>query len=94
MPIKLELYELKRLCSDMAAMGVATLIKSYAPAKDLISQRKAFERFQKVRVQRWLHNGDIQTYRQGAASNSIRYYSTAELMAMDNAERLKYIVNR
>lgn len=78
----------------MAALGVATFQKNLAPAKDLISQRKAFERFQKGRVLRWLNEGNIQTYRQGAAANSTRYYSTAELMAVDNAERLRYIVNR
>lgn len=94
MQIKFELYELKRLCADMAALGAATYMKNQAPAKDLISQRQAFERFQKAKVLRWLYNGDIQTYREGAAINSPKYYSTAELMAMENAERLKYIFNR
>ena len=39
MTVTMELYELKTLCSDMAALGVATYQKDAAPATDLISQR-------------------------------------------------------
>ena len=39
--ITLELYELKNLCMDMAALGAANYAKMLFPAKDLISQREA-----------------------------------------------------
>ena len=42
MTITMELYELKTLCANMAALGVATYQKEAAPASDLISQREAY----------------------------------------------------
>lgn len=94
MTISMELYELKTLCADMAALGVATFQKENAPASDLISQREAYKLFQEVRVKRWVANGMISPVRNGAALNSKRHYSRAELMALNNAERLNTIINR
>lgn len=90
----MELYELKTLCAEMAALGVATFQKNAAPADDLISQREAFRQFQEVRVKRWLNEGLVSTQRNGASPNSKRYYSRAELMAANNAERLNTIIHR
>ena len=56
MTVTMELYELKTLCSDMAALGVATYQKDAAPATDLISQREAYRQFQEVRVKRWVES--------------------------------------
>lgn len=94
MTVTMELYELKTLCSDMAALGVATYQKGAAPATDLISQREAYRQFQEVRVKRWVESGLITPQRNGAALNAKRYYSRAELMAIDNAERLNTIIHR
>lgn len=94
MTISMELYELKTLCADMAALGVAEYQKASAPASDLISQREAFRQFQEVRVKRWVENGLITPQRNGSAINSKRYYSRAELMAINNAERLNTIIHR
>lgn len=94
MTVTMELYELKTLCADMAALGVATYQKDAAPATDLISQREAYRQFQEVRVKRWVENGLITPQRNGAALNSKRYYSRAELMAINNAERLNTIIHR
>lgn len=94
MSITLELYELKTLCAEIAALGVANYEKMNAPAKDLISQREAYRLFQEVRVKRWLAQGLVSTQRNGAATNSKRYYSRAELMAANNAERMNSIINR
>ncbi|MBD5256190.1 MAG: hypothetical protein HDS50_05440 [Bacteroides sp.] len=94
MAITMELYELKTLCADMAALGVATFQKDAAPATDLISQREAYRQFQEVRVKRWVDNGLVTPQRNGAAANSKRYYSRAELLAINNAERLNTIINR
>lgn len=90
----MELYELKTLCADMAALGVATYQKETTPANDLISQREAYRLFQEVRVKRWVESGLITPQRNGAALNSKRYYSRAELMAINNAERLNTIIHR
>ena len=94
MTVTMELYELKTLCSDMAALGVATYQKDAAPATDLISQREAYRQFQEVRVKRWVESGLITPQRNGSAKNSKRYYSRAELMAINNAERLNTIIHR
>ncbi len=94
MAIIIELYELKTLFADMAALGVATLQKHSEPASDLISQREAYRLFQEVRVKRWVKSGLITPKRNGAALNSKRYYSRAELMALNNAERLNTIIHR
>ncbi len=94
MAISMELYELKTLCADMAALGVATYQKEAAPANDLISQREAYRLFQEARVKRWVDSGLITPQRNGVALNSKRYYSRAELMAINNAERLNTIIHR
>ena len=94
MTITMELYELKTLCANMAALGVATYQKEAAPASDLISQREAYSQFQEVRVKRWVESGLITPQRNGSAKNSKRYYSRAELMAIHNAERLNTIIHR
>lgn len=65
MTITMELYELKTLCANMAALGVATYQKEAAPATDLISQREAYRQFQEVRVKRWVENGLITPQRNG-----------------------------
>lgn len=39
MAITMELYELKNICKEMAALGAATIVQSNAPSKDLVSQR-------------------------------------------------------
>lgn len=94
MGFTMELYELKTLCMDMAALGVAAYQKDAAPSTDLISQREAYSQFQEVRVKRWVESGLITPQRNGSAKNSKRYYSRAELMAINNAERLNTIIHR
>ena len=88
MTFTLELHELKKLCADMAALGVATYQKEQAPANDLISQREAYRLFKEVRVKRWLEKGLVRTRRTGSSANSKRFYSRAELLAVSNAERI------
>lgn len=94
MAVTMELYELKTLMSEMAALGVARYHKEHAPASDQISQREAYRLFQEMRVKRWVEQGLIKPQRNGAALNSKRYYSYAELMEINNAERLKSIINK
>lgn len=94
MAIRLELYELKTMCANMAALGVATYQKEAAPASDLISQREAYRQFQEVRVKRWVEDGLVTPQRNGSAKNSKRYYSRAELMTINQAERLNTIIHR
>lgn len=94
MTITMELHELKNLCMDMAALGVAQHDKMVAPAKDMVSQREAYRLFQEVRVKRWMAQGLISPDRNGASANAKKYFSRAELMALNNAEKLNSIVNR
>lgn len=94
MKITMELYELKNLFMDMALLGVAAHDKMNAPKKDLISQREAYRLFQEARVKRWVAQGLIQPQRNGSAANSKRYYSYAELLSINNGEKLNSIINR
>lgn len=94
MTVTMELYELKTLLSEMAALGVATYQKAQSPTDDLISQREAYRKFQEMRVRRWVDNGLVSPKRKGSAPNSKRYYSCAELMAANNAEKLNSIIHR
>lgn len=94
MAITMELYELKNLCKEMAALGAATVIQNNTPSKDLVSQREAYRLYQEMRVRRWVEQGLITPQRNGAATNSKRFYSRAELQALNNAETLKTIINK
>lgn len=94
MKVTMELYELKTLCSEMAELGAASFVRMTAPLNDMISQREAYKLFQEVRVKRWVANGLITPQRNGSAPNSKRYYSRSELLSLNNAERLKSIINR
>lgn len=94
MPITMELYELKNLCMEVSELAVANYVKKTKPGNDLISQREAYRLFQESRVKRWLHQGMVKTIRSGSSVRSKVLYSMAELMAVDNAERLKPIINQ
>ena len=68
------------IISEAAKMGAAEAVKRIDPHSDLISQRQAFREFGKAFV---VSNADsLTTLRKGAASNSTRYYSRAELVQL------------
>lgn len=91
--IVLELYELKNICMEMAALGAANYAKSITPAKDLMSQREAYRVFGEARVKRWVHDGLVSGSRMGTTLRSKIQYSRAELMAANTAEKMKPIIN-
>lgn len=94
MAITLELFELKNLCMDMAALGVAEYVRTQEPARDLISQREAYRLFQEKRVKGWRQSGLIVPVRIGSATRSKLQYSRAELMAIDRSERMNFLTNK
>lgn len=94
MSITMELYELKNICMDVSELAVANYIKKTKPGNDLISQREAYRLFQESRVKRWFSNGMVKTIRSGSSLRSKVLYSMAELIAVDNAERMKPIINK
>lgn len=94
MMITLDLFELKNICMDMAALGVAEYIKTQSPAKDLLSQREAYRLFNESRVKEWKSKGLIKPVRMGSASRSKLQYSRAELVALDKSERLNQYINK
>ena len=68
------------IIEQAARMGAAEAVRRIDPASDLISQRTAFKEFGKAFV---TANADsLTTLRKGAASNSPRYYSRAELVQL------------
>ncbi len=92
--VALELFELKNLCMEMAELGVATYVKSQAPAKDLISQREAYRLFQEQRVKRWKQIGLVKPIRMGETKRSKLQYSRAELLAADKSEKMNFLINK
>lgn len=94
MAVVLELYELKNLCMDSAALGVAAYVKQNRPERDAISQREAYRLFGEATVRRWVESDLVKARRDGVCKNSPKRYSRAELMAARQAERMNTIVNR
>lgn len=92
--ITLELFELKNLCMEMAELGVANYVRNTTPAKDLISQRESYRRFQECRVKRWVSTGVVKGVRGGSSIRSKILYSLAELMAADKSEKINSIINK
>lgn len=94
MAIVLELYELKNICMDSAALGVAAYERQVEPKRDAISQREAYRLFGEAAVRRWVEQELVGTWRDGKCRNSPKRYSRAELMAARQAEKMNTIVNR
>lgn len=92
--VSMDLFELKNLCMEMAALGVAQYIKAQAPAKDLISQREAYRQFQEARVKEWRRTGLVTPMRMGTTSRSKLQYSRAELLAAEKSEKLSFLINK
>lgn len=86
--------ELKELFEAAGKQAIAEFIQTQSPAKDMICQAEAFAQFQEMRVRRWVDEGLILPMRSGEARNAKKYYSRAELLALDAGEKLKPIVNR
>lgn len=87
MNVTLDLFQLKQMCRDMAALGAAQWQKMNAPEKDFCSQREAYGKFGEERVKRWLKQSLITPHRTGVAKNSKKLFSKAELLAVYNAEQ-------
>lgn len=92
--IAMELYEIKNLCCEMAELGAARYQAKLTPAKDLISQRQAYEEYGEALVKGWVRNELVTPVRAGAAKNSPLKYSRADLMSCREAEKLNYIFNQ
>lgn len=91
--VKLELYEFKNICADMAELGVINYIKSTAPGKDEISQREAWRLFGETKVKNWVSEGLVQNRkRSGKTKRSKIIYSKAELMAIQKSRRINEVV--
>lgn len=94
MAVVLELYELKKLCVEIAELGVANYVKNTAPGKDVLSQREAYSCFGEARVKAWLNSGLVEAHKAGDSRNSKMMYSRAELMAASNGEKFNTIINK
>lgn len=93
-PIKIEMWQIKKLCMDMAELGAANYIRQTKPSADLISQREAYRLFAEGRVKRWKEKGLLTTIRKGETTRSKVLYSLAELLTCDKQERLSAIINK
>lgn len=92
--IRLELYELKNICMDMAELGAANYAKNLSLSNDTLSQRGAYKEFGEARVRRWVKSGLVSKSRTGKTSRSKIIYSRAELMAADKSEKLNILINK
>lgn len=94
MLIMIEPDELKAMFEDAAKVAVAAYIREQTPAKDRISQRKAYEMFGAYRVKNWVSKGEILPLRDGDTRNSTRYYSVTELRTLEAKEKALFAINR
>lgn len=93
MSIIIKTAELKMMLEDVAKLAVAAFIREQTPAKDRISQRKAYWMFGESRVKGWVSRRQIRPIREGDARNSTRYYSIAELYTLLAADNTLPIIN-
>ncbi|MGV8135867.1 MAG: hypothetical protein AB2L20_11690 [Mangrovibacterium sp.] len=93
MSIRLELYELKNICMDMAELGAANYAKQIGK-KDLISQKDAYRRFGAIKIKLLVKMKMISSQRAGTAANSKKLYSIAEILSALKAEKLNTLINR
>lgn len=94
MAILLELYELKNICMECAALGIAAYEREREPKRDAISQREAYRLFGETAVRRWVDQRLVRSFRDGKCVNSPKRYSRAELMAARQAERMNVMINK
>lgn len=94
MTIPVDIEELQELLSRVAELAVATYIREQAPAKDRISQNKAYKMFGESRVKGWVERGQILPIRDGHARTSTRYYSMADLKTLEASEKMRPMINR
>lgn len=87
MNIIIDSYQFKKLLREAAELGVANYIKTMQPKSDSVSQREAFRLYGESRVRGWLHDKMVTAMKTGHSDNSRIWYSRAELMAADTAER-------
>lgn len=99
MEIKLELFELKNICMDMAELGAAASEKKRSPASDKITQREA---------RKWIKNmgyapgfldsledaGLVKKNRNGPAKNSPWMYSKFEIQSAINSIKMNGYINK
>lgn len=90
----LKLYELKNLCLEMAELGAANYTKALSPAKDLISQHIAYKDFGETHVRYWVSRGLVKAVRSGQNPRSKVFYSRAELMTVEKAERRNILIHK
>ena len=78
----------KNLIMEMCELGVANHQKNVAPASDLMSEREAFRRFGEVNVKCWIKDSLANFRRNGSASNSKKFYSYSELLAIEKSKKI------
>lgn len=93
MPVVIEREELQAMFEDVAKVAVAAYIREKTPAKDRISQNKAYEMFGESRVKGWVCRHQIFPIREGDARNSTRYYSVAELRVLEATDKNLFAFN-
>ncbi len=80
-----DLYNIKELMAGMAELGAATVLKTLQPKTDSLTQRQAWDKFDKVWVAECVRKDLIQGRRKGPAKNSPIYYSKLELLTLKQA---------
>lgn len=89
--MELSTHTLKMLLSDAAEVGAAQMAAKIAPKADRCTQREAYRLHGESRVKGWVRSGLVHPNRSSDGEDAARhpiYYSRAELMAADKAERI------
>lgn len=86
-----DIFLTKRDLEDFANLVAAAVIKQITPVKDRISTNQAYQEFGR----RWIDSRTkaelLHPHRSGKSANSPRHYSRAEIVALQEAEKLAFI---
>lgn len=86
MEYTLSSVELRKLLTDAVNIGRLDMAIQLGLAKTTISQRQAYIRFGRSRVDTWEKRGLISSVKE-RGNTSTRYYSVIELEILDRAEK-------
>ena len=86
MNIVFDISTFQRYTLDLLDIGRLDAMVQYGVVKDKISQRKAYKRFGKTRVDTWENRKLIESVKEKGAT-STRYYSLTKLMLLDKSEK-------
>jgi hypothetical protein len=84
-----DLFAIQHQVTQMADVIACAIIKRQQPAADLMTKREAYKFAGRGWIDKRLEEGLLKAVRKGTCKNSPRMFSRTEIVALQEAERLK-----